>query len=158
MQESIAFLLRVQCRRKESSRSLSHLLMSFLFYIVLELVKLCVCQCSIKNYLRTYLLKLYNTPVLFMCVTVRTLPVSHAVLLLVCQPERCQQQTPSLIRCCRLSYRPFCSRTSRSAYDSASQRHAPSSYSDKELFAYRPSVSCVTRSFSPIESERYSLN
>jgi len=31
MQESIVFLLRVQCRRKESSRSLSHLLMSFLF-------------------------------------------------------------------------------------------------------------------------------
>ena len=30
MQESIAFLVRVQCRRKESSRSLSHLLMSFL--------------------------------------------------------------------------------------------------------------------------------
>ena len=30
MQESIEFLLRVQCRRKESSRSLSHLLMSFL--------------------------------------------------------------------------------------------------------------------------------
>ena len=30
MQESIVFLLRVQCRRKESSRSLSHLLMSFL--------------------------------------------------------------------------------------------------------------------------------
>jgi len=29
MQESIVFLLRVQCRRKESSRSLSHLLMSF---------------------------------------------------------------------------------------------------------------------------------
>ena len=28
--ESIVFLLRVQCRRKESSRSLSHLLMSFL--------------------------------------------------------------------------------------------------------------------------------
>ena len=32
MQESIVFLLRVQCRRKESSRSLSHLLMSFLYY------------------------------------------------------------------------------------------------------------------------------
>ena len=32
MQESIVFLLRVQCRRKESSRSLSHLLMSFLLY------------------------------------------------------------------------------------------------------------------------------
>ena len=31
MQESIAFLVRVQCRRKESSRSLSHLLMSFLY-------------------------------------------------------------------------------------------------------------------------------
>jgi len=32
------FLLRVQCRRKESSRSLSHLLMSFLF--VLQVPKL----------------------------------------------------------------------------------------------------------------------
>ena len=32
MQESIVFLLRVQCRRKETSRSLSHLLMSFLCY------------------------------------------------------------------------------------------------------------------------------
>jgi len=30
MQESHCFLVRVQCRRKESSRSLSHLLMSFL--------------------------------------------------------------------------------------------------------------------------------
>jgi len=30
MQESTVFLLRVQRRRKESSRSLSHLLMSFL--------------------------------------------------------------------------------------------------------------------------------
>ena len=30
MQESIVFLVRVQYRRKESSRSLSHLLMSFL--------------------------------------------------------------------------------------------------------------------------------
>ena len=35
MQESIAFLVRVQCRRKESSRSLSHLLMSFLFFFAL---------------------------------------------------------------------------------------------------------------------------
>ena len=33
MQESLVFLVRVQCRRKESSRSLSHLLMSFLYYI-----------------------------------------------------------------------------------------------------------------------------
>ena len=31
MQESIVFLVRVQCWRKESSRLLSHLLMSFLF-------------------------------------------------------------------------------------------------------------------------------
>ena len=31
MQESFVFLVRVQCRRKESSRSLSHLLMSFLY-------------------------------------------------------------------------------------------------------------------------------
>jgi len=36
MQESIVFLLRV-CRRKESSRSLSHLLMSFLLYIISNL-------------------------------------------------------------------------------------------------------------------------
>jgi len=34
MQESIVFLVRVQCRRKEISRSLSHLLMSFLFYLL----------------------------------------------------------------------------------------------------------------------------
>ena len=34
MQESIVFLVRVQCRRKESSRSLSHLLMSFLLLVV----------------------------------------------------------------------------------------------------------------------------
>ena len=34
MQESIVFLVRVQCRRKESSRSLSHLLMSFLYDIL----------------------------------------------------------------------------------------------------------------------------
>ena len=34
MQESIVFLVRVQCRRKESSRSLSHFLMSFLFFLV----------------------------------------------------------------------------------------------------------------------------
>ena len=34
MQESIVFLLRVQCRRKESSRSLSHLLMSFFNFLV----------------------------------------------------------------------------------------------------------------------------
>jgi len=34
MQESIVLLVPVQCRRKESSRSLSHLLMSVLFCIV----------------------------------------------------------------------------------------------------------------------------
>jgi len=33
MQESIAILVRVQCHRKESSRSSSHLLMSFLFLL-----------------------------------------------------------------------------------------------------------------------------
>jgi len=31
MNVSIVFLVHVQCRRKESSRSLSHLLMSFLY-------------------------------------------------------------------------------------------------------------------------------
>jgi len=30
MHETIVFVVRVRCRRKESSRSLSHLLMSFL--------------------------------------------------------------------------------------------------------------------------------
>ena len=34
MQESIVFLVRVQCRRKESSRSLSHLLVRFLFSLL----------------------------------------------------------------------------------------------------------------------------
>ena len=33
MQESIVFLVRVQCRRKESSRPLSHLSMSFLLKV-----------------------------------------------------------------------------------------------------------------------------
>ena len=37
MQESIAFLVRVQCRSKESSRSLSHLLMSFLYSFTAKL-------------------------------------------------------------------------------------------------------------------------
>ena len=40
MQEYIVFLLRVQCRRKESSRSVSHLLMSFLFIYISVLYKL----------------------------------------------------------------------------------------------------------------------
>jgi len=34
MQESIVFFVRVQYRRKESSRSLSHLLISFLLKII----------------------------------------------------------------------------------------------------------------------------
>ena len=34
MQVSIVFFVRVQCRRKESSRSLSHLLMSLLSFIL----------------------------------------------------------------------------------------------------------------------------
>jgi len=38
MQESIVFLVRVQCRRKESSRSLSHLLMSFLSLMLYRLI------------------------------------------------------------------------------------------------------------------------
>ena len=68
MQESIVFLLRVQCHRKESSRSLSHLLMSFL-YCIAGIVIVChfvcnlmafVCQ-EIKGlltYLLTYLFSL----------------------------------------------------------------------------------------------------
>ena len=37
--KSIVFLVRVQCRRKESSRSLSHLLMSFLYYMYCDLIQ-----------------------------------------------------------------------------------------------------------------------
>ena len=57
MQESIVFLLRVQCRRKESSRSLSHLPMSFLFLKLLlkncavdfvEICKVCARRTIIK--------------------------------------------------------------------------------------------------------------
>ena len=40
VQESIIFLVRVQCRRKESSRSLSHLLMSFLCCNLIVRIKL----------------------------------------------------------------------------------------------------------------------
>ena len=43
MQESIVFLVRVQCRRKESSRSLSHLLMSFLYYVLSMMSAWMVC-------------------------------------------------------------------------------------------------------------------
>ena len=43
MQESIVFLVRVQCRRKEGSRSLSHLLTSFL------LTNLTKCRCIYVN-------------------------------------------------------------------------------------------------------------
>jgi len=49
MQESIVFLLRVQCRRKESSRSLSHLLMSFLFIEAASSFK-----CSLDNAKRSF--------------------------------------------------------------------------------------------------------
>jgi len=42
MQESIVFLVRVQCRRKESSRLLSHLLMSFLYAILSKIFGLLV--------------------------------------------------------------------------------------------------------------------
>jgi len=61
MQESIVFLVRVQCRRKESSRSLSHLLMSFLssygaVLVILSLLTVMVplvlpdlCECRHKS-------------------------------------------------------------------------------------------------------------
>ena len=38
MQESIVVLVRVQCRRKESSRSLSPLLMSFLSFFPITVI------------------------------------------------------------------------------------------------------------------------
>ena len=61
MQESIVFLVRVQCRCKESSRSLSHLLMSFLYLSVIhssvlyywyyELIERCICGSVTSRYL-----------------------------------------------------------------------------------------------------------
>ena len=53
MQESIVFLLRVQCRRKESSRSLSHLLMSFLLTTAVSF--------------KIFVLNVYHSIVLFYC-------------------------------------------------------------------------------------------
>jgi len=54
MQECIVFLVRVQCRCKESSRSLSHLLMSFLLnlsgssnamiIIIIIITAICIAQ------------------------------------------------------------------------------------------------------------------
>ena len=38
------FVVRVQCRRKESSRSLSHLLMSFLLLLGVERLKRLLCR------------------------------------------------------------------------------------------------------------------
>ena len=46
--ESIAFLVRVQCRRKESSRSLSHLLMSFLLRLLTSVCEKVVSTISYK--------------------------------------------------------------------------------------------------------------
>ena len=56
MQESIVFLVRVQCRRKESSRSLYHLLTSFLLLSL-------SCVIFLKLFRQLYL-KLYSRPTL----------------------------------------------------------------------------------------------
>ena len=47
MQESLVFLVHVQCRRKESSRSLSHPLMSFFYFLVLQHAKRDVIMTSV---------------------------------------------------------------------------------------------------------------
>jgi len=46
MQQSIVFLVRVQCCLKESLRSLSHLLMSFLFIICICFIINCSSSCK----------------------------------------------------------------------------------------------------------------
>ena len=54
MHESIVFLLRVRCRRKESSRSLSHLLMSFLYNLFVIFVYIvCGFQILLSVYFMT---------------------------------------------------------------------------------------------------------
>jgi len=49
-------LVRVQCRRKESLRSLSHLLMSFLCIIPTVVTQVRVTFCALNDHLLTYLL------------------------------------------------------------------------------------------------------
>ena len=50
MQRSIVFVVRVQCRRKESSRSLYHLLMSFfLSMLAWSFHSIAVCQPELKS-------------------------------------------------------------------------------------------------------------
>ena len=49
MHESIVFLVRVQCRRKESSRLPSHLLMSLLYSYLIEIWHANICLLSKTN-------------------------------------------------------------------------------------------------------------
>ena len=60
MQESIVFLVRVQCRRKESSPSLSHLLMSFLCDFI---VSVTLIQLVVLRYVTSHLLAVVTTDV-----------------------------------------------------------------------------------------------
>ena len=65
MQESVVFLVRVQCRGKESSRSLSHLLMSFLYLMFLQCYCMRKClsvkqlDCEKMKVLERFMLPLY---------------------------------------------------------------------------------------------------
>ena len=52
MQESIVFIVSVQCRRKESLRSLSHLLMSFLSFLLLDTIQ---CKSSLGGPCQKYI-------------------------------------------------------------------------------------------------------
>jgi len=95
MQESIVFLLHVQCHRKESSRSLPHLLMSFLLFAV-----------YLDDLSKTYSLAndcsiiLYADDILLLSLRVARMPVnvthnnrlySRAVV----DCHACEQETPS---------------------------------------------------------------
>ena len=55
MQEFIVFLARVQCRRKQSSRSLSHLLMSFLFCVLIVYILLIIYCVSLSSSVQSVL-------------------------------------------------------------------------------------------------------
>jgi len=67
MQESIVFLVRVQCRRKGSSHSLSHLLMTFLLHILTAQKKTFPMRYHTPRFdffsLRFFILNIYKKPI-----------------------------------------------------------------------------------------------
>ena len=112
MQESIVFLLRVQCRRKESSRSLSHLLMSFLFDIASSISmstisietnmrrKLAQCGTNLNNESKDCFFKIRGKKIIGNFVTKRNRPVQNIVGLFQAFPSLSGLRRGSCRTCC----------------------------------------------------------